>query len=136
MIQPDHDLSAADIAAIDDALYAVNAKATGRDDARPMAFTVRGEDGRITAAAIGHTWAGTAELKLLWVAESLRGQGVGSTLLTAFIDEARARGARKLWVSSHDFQAPAFYERHGFDRMATFADWPEGHTNIVLCKRL
>ncbi len=136
MIQPDHDLSAADIAAIDDALYAVNARATGRDDARPMAFTVRDDACRITAAAIGHAWAGTAELKLLWVAETLRGQGVGSAVLTAFVDEARARGAVNLWVSSHDFQAPAFYERHGFERMATFDDWPQGHANIVLRLRL
>ena len=136
MIQPDHALSAASIATVDDALYAVNARATGRDDARAIAFTVRDDAGEITAAAIGHSWAGTAELKLLWVAETLQGQGIGSRLLDAFVTEARVRGALRLWVSSHDFQAPEFYEHHGFARMATFDDWPEGHANVFLCKRL
>lgn len=134
--RPCHDLSVEELATLDDRLYAFNASAIGRDDAQPVAFTVADEAGEIIAAATGHSWAGTAELKLLWVAQTCRGQGLGTALLEAFIDEARLRAARRIWVSSHGFQAPALYERAGFIRMATFADWPEGHTNIVLCKTL
>jgi|KBSMisStaDraftv2_1062788.scaffolds.fasta_scaffold114840_2 hypothetical protein len=28
------------------------------------------------------------------------------------------------------------YEKAGFKRMAEFKDWPEGHINEVLCKKL
>ena len=38
--------------------------------------------------------------------------------------------------SSYDFQAPGMYEKAGFERMAEFAEWPEGHSNVVLCKTL
>ncbi|TGV75275.1 N-acetyltransferase, partial [Mesorhizobium sp. M00.F.Ca.ET.158.01.1.1] len=36
--------------------------------------------------------------------------------------------------ASHDFQAPGLYEKAGFERMAELAGWPEGHSNIILCK--
>ncbi|TGQ06113.1 N-acetyltransferase, partial [Mesorhizobium sp. M00.F.Ca.ET.217.01.1.1] len=26
------------------------------------------------------------------------------------------------------------YESSGFERMAEFAGWPEGHSNIILCR--
>jgi hypothetical protein len=32
--------------------------------------------------------------------------------------------------------APGMYERAGFKRMAEFKNWPEGHTNVLLCKTL
>ncbi len=134
--QPRHDLSAGQLAWLEDQLYAFNAAATGRDDAQPIAFTIDGDDGSMIAAATGHYWAGTAELKLLWVADDQRNRGLGKALLDAFVDAARHLGAQRLWVSSHGFQAPAFYERAGFERMATFDNWPQGHANIVLCKVL
>jgi hypothetical protein len=28
------------------------------------------------------------------------------------------------------------YEREGFKRMAEFEGWPEGHSNVILCKTL
>jgi GNAT superfamily N-acetyltransferase len=57
-------------------------------------------------------------------------------LLDAFVEEARGRGARRIWLASYDFQAPGMYEKAGFRRMAEFEGWPEGHVNVVLCKTL
>ncbi len=50
----------------------------------------------------------------------------------AIIAEAAQRGVGQIWVASFDFQAPAFYERAGFVRMAEFAGWPAGHANVIL----
>jgi ribosomal protein S18 acetylase RimI-like enzyme len=72
----------------------------------------------------------------LWVDEIYRGRGYTGELLKAFIAEARVRGTRRIWVASYDFQAPKMYEKNGFERMAEFKDWPEGHVNLVLCKTL
>ena len=79
---------------------------------------------------------GTSELKQMWVDETYRGRGCARALLTAFVAEACRRGVRRIWVVSHDFQAPEMYEKAGFTRMAEFEGWPEGHTNVVLCKTL
>jgi len=86
--------------------------------------------------AAGYTWAGISELRQMWVDEAYRGRGYGRALLNVFVTEARNRGVRRIWVSSYDFQAPEMYERAGFKRMAELEGWPEGHTNVVLCKTL
>jgi hypothetical protein len=39
-------------------------------------------------------------------------------------------------VASYDFQAPEMYEKAGFERVAEFEGWPEGHVNVILCKTL
>ena len=82
-------------------------------------------------------WAGTSELKQMWVDEAYRGRGYARALLSAFVAEAANRGVRRIWVASYDFQAPGMYEKAGFKRVAEFAGcWPEGHSNVVLCKTL
>ena len=75
--------------------------------------------------AAGYTWAGSSELKQMWIDEVFRGRGYARELLNAFVAEAASRGVRQIWVASYDF----------FRRVAEFAGWPEGHSN-VLCKTL
>jgi ribosomal protein S18 acetylase RimI-like enzyme len=86
--------------------------------------------------AAGYSWAGTSELKQMWIDEAYRGRGYARDLLHAFVAEAARRGVRRIWVASYDFQAPGLYEKAGFRRVAEFAGWPEGHSNVVLCKTL
>jgi len=131
-----HDLTPDEIDAVEERLYEYNSAQTGRRDARGIGFVVRDEAGKTVAVAAGYTWAGTAELKQMWVDEACRGQGYGRALLDAFVTEARARGVRRIWVQSHDFQAPALYEKAGFQGMAAFDGWPDGHVNVILCKTL
>ncbi len=125
-----------EIDAIENRLYAFNREAVGRDDAQSLGFVIRDEAGAVIAAAAGFSWAGSSELKQLWVDRAHRGHGHGRTLLDAFVAEAARRGVKRIWVQSHGFQAPDFYERAGFVRMAEFADWPEGHTNVILCRSI
>ncbi|MGX5847766.1 GNAT family N-acetyltransferase [Mesorhizobium sp. PL10] len=136
LAQPQHDLSAIEIDAFEDRIYAYNREAVGRDDAQGLGFVIRDPVGRIIGAATGFSWAGTSELKQMWIDEGHRGRGYARALLNAFAAEAKDRGVRRIWVQSHDFQAPGMYEKAGFVRVAEFADWPEGHSNVILCKIL
>jgi ribosomal protein S18 acetylase RimI-like enzyme len=135
-IRPQHDLSAIEIDAIEACIYNYNRRAIGRSDARGLGFVIRNEAGRTIGVAAGYSWAGTSELKQMWVDEAYRGRGYARELLNAFVAEAANRGVRRIWVASYDFQAPGMYEKAGFRRMAEFAGWPEGHSNVVLCKTL
>lgn len=135
-ILPEHGLTPSDIDAIEDRIYDHNRLATGKSDAQGIAFVIRDHLQRIVAACAGYSWAGSSELKQLWVDETLRGRGYGRELLNAFETEAAKRGVAHIWVMTYDFQAPEFYEKAGFARMATFADWPTGHANIILRKAL
>ncbi|MER8565916.1 GNAT family N-acetyltransferase [Mesorhizobium sp. M0924] len=101
-----------------------------------LSFVIRDAVGRIVGVATGFSWAGTSELKQMWIDEAHRGRGYARALLNAFSAEAKARGVRRIWVQSHNFQAPGMYEKFGFVRVAEFANWPEGHSNVILCKTL
>jgi ribosomal protein S18 acetylase RimI-like enzyme len=106
----------------------------GRDDGRGLGFVIRDEMGRAIGVAAGYSWAGTSEIKQMWVDEAYRGRGYARELLNAFVTEAAGRGVRRIWVASYDFQAPGLYEKVGFKRVAELAGWPEGRSNVVLCK--
>ena len=51
---------------------------------------------------------------LTWVRETSRGDGLGGRLLAEFETEATSRGCTHVFVTSFTFQAPGFYERHGY----------------------
>jgi ribosomal protein S18 acetylase RimI-like enzyme len=131
-----HDLTPNELDAIEVRLYQHNSDATGRHDGQGLGFVIRDDAGQIIGMAAGYTWAGISELRQIWVDTAYRGRGHARALLDAFVEEARGRGARRIWLASYDFQAPGMYEKAGFKRMAEFEGWPEGHVNVVLCKLL
>ena len=135
-LEPKHDATPNEIDAIEDELYAYNRAITGREDGEGLGFVLRDDDGRLIGAAFGYTWAGISELKQMWVDKAYRGTGCARLLLDGFIAEAAQRGVKRIWVASYDFQAPTFYEKSGFRRMAEFDGWPDGHTNVILCKEI
>jgi GNAT superfamily N-acetyltransferase len=122
-IEPQHALSPHEIDAIEDRLYEHNSHVTGRHDGQGLGFVIRDELGRMIGVAAGNTWAGTSELKQMWVDNSYRGRGYARALLNAFVTEACYRGARRIWVTSYDFQAPGMYEK----RQASSV-WPSSKT--------
>jgi GNAT superfamily N-acetyltransferase len=126
----------ADVDALDDRINAFNCDATGYRDGRLLAILLKDEAGRLYAGLSGHTWGGTCEVKLLWVEESRRRSGLGTRLLHAAEAEARARGCRKIVLSTHSFQAPAFYPRHGYVVAGELIDYPLGHRQIFFEKAL
>ena len=126
----------ADVAWLEEALYRHNVGQVGVADGTELALLVRDELGRIAAGAVGVAWAGGAELRILWVREDRRGAGLGRRLVVAFEDEARARGAAKVFLTTHSFQAPALYRRLGYEETGRWEGWPAGHEQIFFQKRL
>lgn len=55
----------------------------------------------------------TPWLAAMVVVPERRGQGIGSALVRALLDEARARGIERVWLGS---DGPGFYERLGARR--------------------
>jgi ribosomal protein S18 acetylase RimI-like enzyme len=125
-----------DLQFLEEQINEYNFATTGIRDARLLVMLVHDSDRRICAGLSGHTWGGVAEVRFLWVDEARRRQGLGSRLLRAAEDEARARGCGKMVLSTHSFQAPGFYVRNGFVVSGEFADYPRGYKSIFLEKPL
>jgi GNAT superfamily N-acetyltransferase len=102
-------------------------------------FTVKIEDdaGDLVAGLSGWTWGTCAGISLVWVREDRRNQRAGARLLAAADRVARERGCHQIVVSSFTFQAPGFYERHGFVETGRTEGLPiEGAADVHLAKRL
>jgi diamine N-acetyltransferase len=88
-----------------------------------------GPDGRLAAFAqlrTGHAPKGLettqpVELLRFYVDKPWQGQGVAGLLMQAVQDQARARGARELWLGvwERNERAQAFYRKHGFRKVST-----------------
>lgn len=126
----------ADVQALDDAIYAFNVARTAFSDGRWLSIFLKDQAGAMYAGLSGHTWGGACEIKLLWIAEARRGQGLGSQMLAAAEDEARARGCAIVTLSSHSFQAPGFYKARGYQEVGRVEGYPRGAANVVLVKAL
>lgn len=100
---------------LSDELDRVNAEATnGVAPSRELTVQILDESGELAAGMSGWTWGVAAGIGLSWVRAEARGKGLGATLLMEFESEARARGCTHVFVTSFTFQAPGFYERHGY----------------------
>ena len=117
-------------------LIAHNIAVTGYHDGRSLSCFLRDEEGEMVAGLDGFTWGGYAKIEWLWLAEHLRGSGLGTRMVGAAEAEAAARGCRVVRVDTHTFQAPGFYERLGYRRIGDAIDTPVGHGEIFYVKEL
>ena len=106
----------------------------GTRDWRPLVLALRGPDNAVTGGLYGATMWGWLMIAGLWVADHVRGRGLGRRLLLAAESAAAERGCRGAWLGTFDFQARGFYERHGYVVFAELAGFPAGHTHYHLQK--
>ena len=131
-----HDPEPSDMQYLDERLYEFNAARSGIDDGRLFGIFVRDDADTIVGGLHGWTWGRCCEVKTLWVHEAHRGRGLGTRLMAAAEVEARMRGAVRIMLSTHTFQAPDFYAKLGFVRVGHVDDCPAGAQSIFLEKRL
>lgn len=117
-------------------IYEFNASVTGYHDGETFSVVRRNERREIEGGASGHTWGGCCYVAYLWVSPVSRGRGLGRELLTAVEEHARSRNCRLVFLSTHDFQAPGFYSRLGYQIVARVDDHPMAHASIYLRKQL
>ena len=113
-----------------------NRQQAGEDDAQSLCFVLKAPDQEIVGGVIGATYWDWFHLDLLWVKDDLRGCGHGHRLLTLAEDEARRRGARNAYLDTFSFQAPDFYEQHGYRVFGELQDFPPGHQRYFFAKQL
>ena len=101
-----------------------------------LACFARDERGRTIGGLVGDTVWGWLQVRQLWVVSAQRRKGYGSGLLDAAEREAERRGCHHAMLDTFDFQARAFYERHGYAVFGTLQDFPRGHVRLFMSKAL
>jgi len=83
---------------------------------------------------------GHEELKSMRTAPLARGRGVGTTMLRALIDDARARGVQRLpletGASDYFWSAHRLYAKAGFDECEPFGSYADDPHSLFFTMRL
>ena len=103
----------------------------------PLEFVATDVDGYVIGGILGGIgyWNGL-EIKILWVQDSHRHQGIGSQLLEHIELMAQEKGATVAMLDTFDFQAKDFYLKQGYEIIGTLDNFPKGHQRIYFSKPL
>ncbi len=93
-------------------------------ESEPLNLYVEDDSGQVMAGLVAETFGNWLEIEYLFVKEDLRGQGIGSQLLQQAESEAKKRNCRFAFVNTYQFQAPAFYQKHGYKEVFTMKNYP------------
>jgi GNAT superfamily N-acetyltransferase len=103
-----------DLRQLVDGVRSYNVSLTGHERPRAVASILRDQGGNIVGGAHGELWGASVHIAAMWVAESHRGKGYGSALLTAVEDYASNHGHLLSYLETTSFQARPFYEGLGY----------------------
>ena len=93
-----------------------------------LAIFVRDDHGIIVAGLDAKTGWDQMYIRTLYVAETLRGQGIGRQLLEQAETEGRQRGCHTAWLMTSTEEARRFYEARGY---ACFGEVERHATNCA-----
>ena len=109
---------------IGDLIRSYNRSKREEAESEPLNIYVEDDSGELMAGLVAETFGNWLEIEYLFVKEDLRGQGIGSQLLQQAESEAKMRNCRFAFVNTFQFQAPAFYQKHGYKEVFTLKDYP------------
>lgn len=101
-----------------------------------FAFYASDDHGNTLAGIVCEIIGNWLKIKLLWVSEDYRGNGLGTELIQKAEDYSRAQGCSQAHVSTFEFQAKPFYESLGYQLVLTLPNSVPTLTDYQLTKTL
>lgn len=89
---------------------------------KPIAVKVTNSEGNVVGGAAGKTFGAWLLLDNLWVAEDLRGNDIGTSILQKIESAAKGRGCKFVLLETLNFQAKPFYEKYDYQ-----VQWIQNH---------
>lgn len=125
----------AEMETLDSRLTEFNRAQTGRNDHLPLRLVIRDNDRSMIAGLKAVTVWDWLYVEILWVDGNHRRSGLGSRLLKHAERVAKDRGCVGSCLSSFTFQAPEFYEKHGYAIFGQIENYPDDSSMFILSKR-
>ena len=113
-----------------------NNERVGEDGHTPLNIVEYDANGNVIGGILGGTYWGWMYVDILWVHESHRYKGIGSKLLHEAEKEAIRRDCHHVHLDTMSWQAPEFYQKHGYEVIGILPDIPNGNQKYLLMKAL
>ena len=94
------------------------------------------ETSEVLGGILGRTSLGLLFIDLVFLPDGLRRTGLGGRILEMAEAEGRERGCRRAVLYTISFQAPGFYERHGWREFGRIPCEPPGTARVFMTKEL
>jgi len=128
--------SASDLKFIEQNLNRFNETVGRLPKSQPVAVFIRDTSDQIVGGLTGWTIGSWFRIRNMWIDESIRGQGFGSSLLAAAEREAISRGCKVADLTTADFHSPGFYTSNGYHVFGQLDDIGYAHTLYFMRKKL
>ncbi|MDP1586931.1 MAG: GNAT family N-acetyltransferase [Prosthecobacter sp.] len=105
-------------------------------EAKPLVLLAMADD-RVVGGLFAETQLSWLRISIMAVSPESRSQGIGAALLAEAERQAVDRGCKHAYVDTMEYQAPRFYQTHGFMIVGQIPDWDShGHQKLYLSKPL
>ena len=135
-IEHDNAPTPARIAEVRAGLMTYNESAVGKADVRQLAWYLRDQAGTLRGGLVGYLAWRWLMIDLLWVDDTVRGQGYGRALLEHAESAAREAGCVAARLDTYEFQARPFYEHHGYQVFGILEGYPAETRTYYMKKAL
>ena len=135
-VQQHDNPSAKDLAYLSQQFRAFNDQQSGIFPSKDLHLFAYSAGQKIIGGLTGDISWGWLHVDVLWVAQSYRQDGIGTSLMDRAEDEAIAMDVYQSYLETTDFQALGFYQKRGYHIFAQLDDQPPGHICYYMKKTL
>lgn len=101
---------------------------------KEISFVYESEN-EILGRIVGFTHWDYLQIELFFVSTKAQGQGIGSKLLNYVEDLAKKENLSYIILETMSFNAPKFYEKHGYEMIANIENSPLPNENRYFYKK-
>ncbi|MCZ6640840.1 MAG: GNAT family N-acetyltransferase [Gammaproteobacteria bacterium] len=113
-----------------------NARKRPDPSAAPLTLAIHDQQNQVIGGLLGRTAYGWLRIDAVWVHETFRGLGYGSSLLEQAEQIAMDRGCHSIHLDTYGFQAPDFYKTHGYEIFGELPRYPDEDDHYYFKKSL
>lgn len=103
---------------------------------QPINIIVSDDNEKWIGGITAEVYWGWVEITGFWLSEEVRGKGFGGDMLDKTEKLAKEKGAKKVLLTTFDFQARTFYELKGYKVVGEIKDYPPGSSYFTMVKIL
>ena len=97
---------------------------------------LKDNSGKVCGGLLANHYWNCILIDILWLEEASRKQGFGKKLMLELERIAKEKGVTLIHLDTHEFQAPKFYEKLGYEVFGVLEDAPLGYKRFYMKKEL